>query len=119
MTPAETVVAFHEALNGHDDAAFDHVAEDLIQHAAGPQGRDGLRQTLATLEHDLDRPRATIHRVVAEDDLVVVHLTMNGRHVASTMPLLAGLPPTSRRTSSRAASRRPRRTGSPGCHSGR
>ena len=89
MTPAETVMAFHEALNGHDDAAFDHVAEDLIQHAAGPQGRDGLR------EHDLDRPTATIHRVVAEDDLVVVHLTMNGRHVASTMPLLAGLPPTS------------------------
>jgi predicted ester cyclase len=90
MTPAETVVAFHEALNGHDDAAFDHVAEDLIQHAAGPQGRDGLRETLATLEHDLDRPTATIHRVVAEDDLVVVQLTMNGRRVASTMPLLAG-----------------------------
>ena len=94
MTPAETVMAFHEALNRHDDAAFDHVAEDLIQHAAGPQGRDGLRETLATLEHDLDRPTATIHRVVAEDDLVVVHLMMNGRHVASTMPLLAGLPPT-------------------------
>jgi hypothetical protein len=91
MTPAETVVAFHEALNGHDNAAFDHVAEDLIQHAAGPQGRDGLRETLATLERDLGRPTATIHRVVAEDDLVVVHLTMNGRHVASTMPLLAGL----------------------------
>jgi hypothetical protein len=31
---------------------------------------------------------------VARDDLVVVQLTMNGRHVASTMPLLAGVAPT-------------------------
>jgi lactoylglutathione lyase len=94
MTPAETVSAFQEALDRRDAAAFDLVAEDLVQHAAGPQGRDGLRRTLATLDADLDDPTATIHRVVAQDDLVVVHLTMNGRHVASTMPLLAGLPPT-------------------------
>jgi predicted ester cyclase len=94
MTPAETVVAFHEALEHPDDSAFDLIAEDFIQHAAGPQGRRGLRQTLATLEHDLDRPTATVHRVVAQDDLVVVQLTMHGRHVASTMPLLAGIPPT-------------------------
>jgi predicted ester cyclase len=94
MTPAETVVAFHRAAQLQDDSALDLVAEDLVQHAAAPQGRAGLRQTLATLDHDLDHPTATIHRVVAQDDLVVVQLTMHGRHVASTMPLLAGLPPT-------------------------
>ncbi len=94
MTPAETVLAFHEAADHRDGSAFGLVAEDFIQHAAGPQGREGLRQTLATLDHDFDRPTATIHRVVAQDDLVVVHLTMHGRHVASTMPLLAQLPPT-------------------------
>ncbi|MFW3168472.1 ester cyclase [Geodermatophilus sp. CPCC 206100] len=94
MTPTETVLAFQLAADRRDDAAFDLVAEDLVQHAAGPQGRAGLRQTLATLDHDLDHPTATIHRVVAEDDLVVVHLTLQGRHVASTMPLLAGLAPT-------------------------
>ena len=93
MTPAETVLAFQEALGRRDDTAFDLVAEDLVQHAAGPQGRDGLRQTLAILDSDLDHPTATIHRVVAQDDLVVVHLTMHGRHVGSTMPLLAELPP--------------------------
>src|SRR5688500_2165337 len=93
MTPAETVLGFHQAAELRDDSAFGLVAEDFIQHAAGPQGRQGLRQTLATLEHDLDNPRSTIHRIVAQDDLVVVHLTMHGRHVASTMPLLAGLPP--------------------------
>jgi predicted ester cyclase len=94
MTPAEIVAAFHEALERRDGAAFELVAEDLVQHAAGPQGRDGLRQTLATLDGDLDHPTAAVHRVIAQDDLVVVHLTMHGRHVASTMPLLAGLPPT-------------------------
>ena len=94
MTPAETVLAFHRAAELRDGSAFDLVAEDLVQHAAGPQGREGLRQTLATLDHDLDHPTATIHRVVAQDDLVVVHLTMHGRHVASTMPLFSHLAPT-------------------------
>jgi predicted ester cyclase len=94
MTPAETVLAFQEAMELRDNSAFDYIAEDFIQHAAGPQGREGFRQTLATLDQDLDRPAATIHRLVTQDDLVVVHLTMHGRHVASTMPLLAGLPPT-------------------------
>ena len=94
MTPAETVSAFHEAMEIRDDSAFGYLAEDFIQHAAGPQGRAGFRQTVAILEHDLDRPTATIHRVVAQDDLVVVHLTMTGRHVGSTMPLLAELPAT-------------------------
>jgi predicted ester cyclase len=94
MTPADTVVAFQRAADRRDPAAFDLVAEDLVQHAAGPQGREGLRRTLAILDHDLDHPTATIHRVVAEDDLVVVQLTMHGHHVASTMPLLADLPPT-------------------------
>jgi predicted ester cyclase len=94
MTPAETVLAFHRSAELRDGSAFQYVAEDLVQHAAGPQGRDGLRQTIQTLDHDLDNPTATIHRVVAEDDIVVVHLTLHGRHVASTMPLLSGLAPT-------------------------
>jgi predicted ester cyclase len=94
MTPEETVLAFHGALDLRDGSAFDLVAEDLVQHAAGPQGREGLRQTLAMLDHDLEHPTATIHRVVSQGGLVVVHLTMHGRHRASTMPLLAELPPT-------------------------
>jgi predicted ester cyclase len=94
MTPAETVLAFQQALELRDDSAFVLVAEDFIQHAAGPQGREGFRRTLTTLDHDLDHPTAAIHRIVAQDDLVVVQLTMHGHHVASTMPLLADLPPT-------------------------
>jgi predicted ester cyclase len=94
MTPKEIVLSFHEAAKRRDDSAFDLIAEDFIQHAAGPQGRDGFRQTVATLDHDLDRPTTEIHRVVAEDDTVVVQLTLHGRHVASTMPLLTGVAPT-------------------------
>lgn len=94
MTPTEIVLNFHEAAERRDDSALTLIADDFIQHAAGPQGRDGFRQTLATLENDLGSPTTTIHRVVAQDDLVVIQLTMHGRHVASTMPLLAGLPPT-------------------------
>jgi predicted ester cyclase len=97
MTPEETVLAFHERAGRRDGSALDLVAEDLVQHAAAPQGRDGLRQTLATLDHDLDGPTATVHRVMAQGDLVVVHLTLEGRHVASTMPLLAAVPPTGKR----------------------
>jgi predicted ester cyclase len=94
MTPAEIVLGFHQAAQGRADSALDLIADNFIQHAAGPQGREGFRQTLETLEHDLDGPTTTIHRVVAQEDLVVVQLTMHGRHVASTMPLLAGLAPT-------------------------
>ena len=39
-----------------DDAALDDlVAEDMVNHAAGPQGRSGLAQTLSTIDHDLGR----------------------------------------------------------------
>src|SRR4051812_12563545 len=31
----------------------DLVAEDMVNHAAGPQGRDGLRQILDTIHDDL------------------------------------------------------------------
>ncbi len=94
MTPTETVLAFQEALERDDDSAYAYLAEDFVQHAAGPQGREGFRQTRATLAHDLGELTATVHHVVAEHDLVVVHLTLHGRHVASTMPLLAQVPPT-------------------------
>jgi predicted ester cyclase len=94
MAPADVVLAFHQAAELRDQSALAFIAENFIQHAAGPQGREGFRQTLETLDNDLDGPNTTIHRVVAQEDLVVVQLTMHGRHVASTMPLLAGLPPT-------------------------
>ncbi len=94
--PKDVVLEFLERVTAGDDAAFELVAPDFVQHAAGPQGRDGLRQTAAVLDHDLGPGRLAIQHAVAEGDLVVVHLQLEGRHRGSTMPLLAGIPVTGR-----------------------
>src|SRR3954470_6655172 len=78
---------------GDDTALDDLVAEDMVNHAAGPQGREGLRLILATIEHDLGPLTADQHHLVGEDDVVAQHLTLHGTHRASTMPLLAQTPP--------------------------
>jgi len=93
-TPSEVVLAFLRGAHRGDPAAFDLLAEDLVNHAAGPQGRAGMRQTAQTLEADLGPGRLEVHHVVAEGELVVVHLTLHGHHKASTMPLLVGVPAT-------------------------
>ena len=67
----------------------DLVAEDMVNHAAGPQGREGLKRILATIEHDLGPVSVEQHHLIGEGDLVAQHLTLHGTHRASTMPLLA------------------------------
>jgi lactoylglutathione lyase len=75
------------------DAGFlDLVADDMVNHAAGPQGREGLRDILRTLDHDLGPVTLEQHHLLGEGDLVAQHLTLHGTHRASTMPLLAGVP---------------------------
>ena len=73
-----------------DDAALDElVAANMVNHAAGPQGREGLRQILHTIENDLGPTTLEQHHLIGEGDLVAQHLTLHGTHRASTMPLLA------------------------------
>jgi predicted ester cyclase len=74
----------------------DLVATDMVNHAAGPQGRDGLESILRTIEVDLGPTRLEQHHLIGEGDLVVQHVTLHGTHRASTMPLLADLPVTDR-----------------------
>ena len=74
----------------------DLVATDLVNHAAGPQGRDGLEAILRSIEVDLGPTGLEQHHLVVERDLVVHHVTLHGTHRASTMPLLADVPPTGR-----------------------
>jgi len=80
-------------LEAHDLAVLDDlVAEDMVNHAAGPQGREGLRRILETIGRDLGPISYEQHHPVADGDLVVQHVTVHGTHRGSSMPLLDAVP---------------------------
>jgi lactoylglutathione lyase len=79
--------------DGDGPAMDDLVAQDLVNHAAGPQGRAGLRQILQLLAADLGGQRAEHHHLFGSGELATHHVTLHGTHVGSTMPLLQGVPP--------------------------
>ena len=74
----------------------DLVAEDMVNHAAGLQGRSGLARILSTIDHDLGPVSLEKHHLIGDGDIVAQHLTLHGTHRASTMPLLADVPPSGR-----------------------
>lgn len=88
---AKEVVAemFQRQQAGDGTALDDLVAVDMVNHAAGPQGREGLKRILATIDGDLGPVAVEQHHLIGEGDLAVQHLTLHGTHRASTMPLLA------------------------------
>ena len=89
---------FRRQQAGDDTAVDDLVAADMVNHAAGPQGRDGLKLILRTIDDDLGPVTVEQHHLIGEGDLVAQHLTMHGTHRASTMPLLANAPISGRPT---------------------
>jgi len=92
-SPREVVTElFRRQRAGGEPDLDDLVVPDLVNHAAGLQGRDGLRQILRTIEADLGPTDLEQHHLIAEADLVVQHVTLHGTHRASLMPLLAGTP---------------------------
>jgi lactoylglutathione lyase len=90
---ARDVVAemFERRRAGDDRALDDLVADDMINHAAGPQGRSGLQHILDMIDDDLGPVTVEQHHLIGDGDLVAQHLTLHGTHRASTMPLLADL----------------------------
>jgi len=90
---ANAIVAelFERQRAGDDTVLDDLVADDVVNHAAGPQGRNGLRQILTTIHRDLGPVTVEQHHLIGDGDLVAQHLTLHGTHRASTMPLLADL----------------------------
>jgi lactoylglutathione lyase len=93
--PKAVVEELYRRLDAGDDAALNElVAQDMVNHAAGPQGREGLRAILATIEDDLGPVNVERHHVIGEGEFVAQHITLHGTHRASTMPLLAGTPVT-------------------------
>jgi predicted ester cyclase len=91
--PLEVVRDFIDRTSrGDTDVLDDLVAADMVNHAAGPQGREGLRMILANVEHDLGPVSGTTHHLFGDGDLVTQHATLHGTHRASTMPLLTDVP---------------------------
>ena len=91
--PLEVVREYADRLsNGDLDVLDDLVATEMVNHAAGLQGREGLRTILTIVEHDLGPITGTTHHLFSDGDLVTQHTTLHGTHRASTMPLLAGVP---------------------------
>ncbi len=89
---------FQRQQAGDDTALDDLVAVDMVNHAAGPQGRDGLKRILRTIDDDLGPVTVEQHHLIGEGDLVAQHLTLHGTHRASTMPLFANVPASGRPT---------------------
>ena len=83
---------FRRQQAGDDTALDDLVAADMVTHAAGPQGREGLKRILRTIDNDLGPVTVEQHHLIGESDLVAQHVTLHGTHKASTMPLLADAP---------------------------
>ncbi|MGI8434937.1 MAG: nuclear transport factor 2 family protein, partial [Nocardioidaceae bacterium] len=83
----EVVVEMFRRQQAGDDTALDDlVAADMVNHAAGPQGREGLKRILVTIDVDLGPITVEQHHLIGEGDLVAQHLTLHGTHRASTMP---------------------------------
>jgi predicted ester cyclase len=96
-TAKEVVAELYRRQEAGDPTALDElVAEDLVNHAAGPQGREGLKRILRTIDDDLGPLSVEEHHLVGDGDLVAQHLTLHGTHRASTMPLLASVSPSGR-----------------------
>jgi predicted ester cyclase len=91
---ARDVVAemFQRQRAGDDTVLDDLVAQELVNHAAGPQGREGLRAILRTIDTDLGPVTLEQHHLIGDGDLASQHLTLHGTHRSSTMPLLADVP---------------------------
>jgi len=85
---------FRRQRTGDDTVLDDLVAHRLVNHAAGPQGREGLRTILRTIEVDLGRPSSSSTTSSVTESFVAQPVTLHGTHRESTMPLLADTPVT-------------------------
>ena len=96
-TAREIVAEMLRRQQADDDSFLDElVAADLVNHAAGPQGRSGLASILRTIDHDLGPVSLEQHHLIGDGDVVAQHLTLHGTYRASTMPLLADVVPSGR-----------------------
>lgn len=80
------VAAFYQAFNANDCIAFDTVlASNWVNHPADlgqPNTPEGFKRAVAHTHRAFEGFHIDVQAVVAEADLVVCRINMNGRHVA-------------------------------------
>jgi predicted ester cyclase len=83
-----------EVINeGRLDLVDELVAEDYVDHANGPDGRDGYRQSVAVVRAAFPDLRMAIEDLIAEGEMVVARLSIEATHDGEFM----GIRPTGRR----------------------
>lgn len=90
MTPTEVVIAFATAVfvDYDVDAARDLLKPDYIQHnPAVPTGAEPILDFIPALKES--GISADVHRIISEDDLVVVHSTYNNAQLFGGETLVA------------------------------
>ena len=69
-TAKEVVEEMYRRQQAGDPTVLDDlVAEDLVNHAAGQQGREGLKRILRTIDDDLGPLSVQQHHLIGDGDL--------------------------------------------------
>jgi lactoylglutathione lyase len=79
------------------DDLDDIVDESMVNHAAGPQGREGWKQVWRSIFACFPDAVTETHAVLVDGEAAAVHATIVGTHEASVMPLLDGIEPSHKR----------------------
>ena len=86
LSNTDLVIAFYDAFNQCDLAAFDNIlSPSWINHPADPGHEntpEGFKMGMQDFHTAFEDFHITRDAIVAEDDLVVCRITMSGRHVA-------------------------------------
>jgi predicted ester cyclase len=88
------VKQFYEEVAQKGNMSFldEFVAKDFVDHQPAPgqvPGVAGVRQFFRSLQAGISNLQVTIENMIAEGDLVAVHMSMRGKHSGELM----GIPP--------------------------
>ena len=90
---------FYELMNQHNASAFEEVlAPDVVVHGAPPGtegGVEGMKQMFDMFNNAFPDLKVTVDHMIAEGDLVAVHMTTQGTHKGEMM----GIPATGKQFS--------------------
>jgi lactoylglutathione lyase len=99
MSDVRTVIeAAGECFNTRRlDDLDDLVAEEMVNHAAGPQGLEGWKRVWQMIFECFPDALSQTHAILVDGERAAVHMSIDGTHERSAMPLLDGVAPSHKR----------------------